>query len=158
MSLGERLRKARAHANLTQKQLEAKSGVSQKTISKIERGDQDASTQVVQLASACGVNSAWLATGKGEMAPQIADVVREAPSPSYEALPAEAQEIARVWLKLPPERREWFRDLMSLEAIVATHYPWLTFGRPRRESYDEYERRVERDILRLAAKLQGANK
>lgn len=43
---------------------------------------------------------------------------------------------------------------MSLEAIVHTHYPWLMFGRPKQESYDQYERRVERDILRLAARLQ----
>lgn len=108
------------------------------------------------VADWLGVRIAWLRDGEGTKTDTMQIVAQEPDAPSY--LPPEAIEIARVWLKMPPERREWFRDLMSLEAIVATHYPWLMFGRPRRESYDEYERRVERDILRLAARLQKVDK
>lgn len=151
-TLGSRLKKARAHAKLSQKQLEERSHVSQKTISKIERGDQDSSTQVVQLARACGVDVDWLATGKGDM---LASVGVAEPAANYGALSEEALEIAQMWSQLQPDRRSWFRDLMALEAIVAKHYPWLTFGRPKRESYNEYERRIERDLLRIAARLQG---
>lgn len=67
MTLGQRLKLARAHAGLTQKQLEDKSGVSQQTISNIENDLQDKSTDVVQLAMACGVNSEWLAVEAGVM-------------------------------------------------------------------------------------------
>jgi len=49
---------------LTQEELARASGVSQKTISKIERGDQAASSAVVQLARACGVTPDWLAEGR----------------------------------------------------------------------------------------------
>jgi transcriptional regulator with XRE-family HTH domain len=65
--LGERLKKAREYAGLTQKELETKSGVLQQMISKIENGRQDTSAYVVQLAVACGVRPEWLAMGQGEM-------------------------------------------------------------------------------------------
>jgi transcriptional regulator with XRE-family HTH domain len=151
-TLGSRLKEARAHAGIAQKELETRSGVSQKTISKIERGDQDSSTQIVQLARACGVSADWLATGQGAMLG--AHEVRE-PLAEYRGLSRDALEIARMYSQLTPERREWFRNLMALEAIVTKHYPWLMFGRPKKESYDEYERRIERDLLRIAARLQG---
>jgi transcriptional regulator with XRE-family HTH domain len=68
MNLGERLKKAREHAGLTQKELEEKSGVLQQMISKIEKGRQDTSAYIVQLAVACGVRPEWLGMGQGEMA------------------------------------------------------------------------------------------
>lgn len=65
MNFGERLRHAREQiAHLTQKELETASGVSQKTISKLELGNQEGSTYVVQLALACGVRPEWLAIGE----------------------------------------------------------------------------------------------
>jgi len=64
-SLGERLREARIAAHLSQGQLSAAAGLSQKTISKIERGDQSGSTAIAQLARAVGVNALWLAEEKG---------------------------------------------------------------------------------------------
>lgn len=68
MTLGERLKAARRYANLdTQEQLAKKSGVSQQTISKIERGLVDSSGYVVHLAKACGVRPEWLAMEDGEM-------------------------------------------------------------------------------------------
>lgn len=68
MTLAERLKAARKFAGLTQKQLEEKSGVTQQTISNIEQGIQDKSTDVVKLAIACGVRAEWLSEGVGEMA------------------------------------------------------------------------------------------
>lgn len=67
MNFGERLKQARRHAGLTQQELAEKSYVKQGTISKIERGDTDSSTFTVQLSTACGVRSEWLAVGDGEM-------------------------------------------------------------------------------------------
>lgn len=68
MTLGERLKAARQHAHLdTQEKLAKKSGVSQQTISKIERGMVDSSGYVVHLAKACGVRPEWLAMEDGEM-------------------------------------------------------------------------------------------
>jgi len=52
MKYGERLRKARKLRKLSQPQLAELSGVGQGSISKIERGDQEASTFDVPLAIA----------------------------------------------------------------------------------------------------------
>lgn len=68
MKIGERLKLARAHANLdTQQDLAEKSGVPQQTISKIERGAAKSSVFIVQLAIACNVRPEWLAIESGPM-------------------------------------------------------------------------------------------
>ena len=68
MTLGERLKAARAHANLdTQQDLAEKSKVPQQTISKIERGAAKTSAFIVQLAVACNVRPEWLAIESGPM-------------------------------------------------------------------------------------------
>lgn len=93
MTLGERLRKAREHARLSQQALEERSGVSQKTISKIERGDQEGSTQIAALAIACGVRMEWLATEAGEMLTNRA----EQPVGTYSVLSDAALGLARAF-------------------------------------------------------------
>ncbi len=67
MKFGARLKVAREYAKLTQSELATKSGVSQVTISKIEREESDSSSFTVQLAVACGVRPEWLAIEQGEM-------------------------------------------------------------------------------------------
>lgn len=109
--------------------------------------------RMAKIADWLGVKVSWLRDGEGEILKQQL-VAEEPAAANVWGLTDDAIEIARVWMKMPPERQRCFRDLMCLEAVVATHYPWLTFGRPKSESYNEYERRVERDIMRIAAKLQ----
>lgn len=69
------------------------------------------------------------------------------------SLTKEAEQIARAWQKLPPARQQAFRDSIFLEAIVSQQYPWLIRGRPPGESYDDFERRMERDIVRVTKRL-----
>lgn len=66
MNFSDRLRKARAHARLSQRTLAERVGISQPGYQKLERGAAG-SKFVAQIAYACGVNPEWLATGKGEM-------------------------------------------------------------------------------------------
>jgi len=66
MKFCERLRIARKNLGWTQAELSEKSGISQATISKIERGDQEQSVHTPVLASALQVDSLWLATGTGQ--------------------------------------------------------------------------------------------
>lgn len=63
---GKRVKAARKHAQLNQKQLAAAVGVSQSNISQIEASAYE-SAFTTQIAAACGVNPLWLATGDGEM-------------------------------------------------------------------------------------------
>ena len=70
MKYGERLRLAREHKKMTQNDLVKSSGVKQGTISKIERGDQDASSFDVDLAYALDIDPMWLKTGEKKFEPQ----------------------------------------------------------------------------------------
>lgn len=63
---GLRLRAARKHAKLTQVQLAKAVGMSQGSLSEAELSAAGSSF-TPQLATACGVNAHWLATGEGQM-------------------------------------------------------------------------------------------
>lgn len=54
---------------MTQIDLARKAGVSQTTISDIERGRNHGSTEITAIAAALGVNALWLADGKGPQYP-----------------------------------------------------------------------------------------
>lgn len=99
----------------------------------------------------------WLRDGEGpkrageQVAGGQAQAAHDIAAEPY--MSEEAREIAQIWSNLPDERRQWFRDLMVLEAVVSKHYPWLMFGRPKAESYREYEKRVEHDFIRATKRL-----
>lgn len=63
---GRRLKLARKHAKLTQKQLAPLAGMSQSNLSELETVAHE-SGKTVQLAAATGVDAHWLATGEGNM-------------------------------------------------------------------------------------------
>ena len=72
-TLSTRLRQARRFANLTQIQLTERinasfdAGVTQPAIQRIESGKVKSTRYIAQIASVCGVNALWLATGQGKM-------------------------------------------------------------------------------------------
>lgn len=68
-TLGDRLKKARKRARISQEELANKCNVSQGVISKIERGDQDRSTKTNEFAKILMCDPYWLATGEGEIIP-----------------------------------------------------------------------------------------
>ena len=148
MTLGLRLRRARKHAKLTQKELESASGVSQKTISKIERGAQGSSSAIVQLASACGVRPQWLATNDQPMIEPSAPPRLAQRPPQYAALSDEAIDLARAWMSLPPERRECVRVQIFIEAVATSLHPYLRSGRPAAKAYADFEKSVQADYDR----------
>ncbi len=63
-TLAGRLRYARKAAKMTQTQLADAIGVSQGIVSQIETGTNKQTVYIAQLATACGVDAGWLATGK----------------------------------------------------------------------------------------------
>ena len=64
-TVGQRLRTARKRRGLTQPQLAQRSGVSQTSISDLERGRSDTSRDLVSLARALDCSLDWLADGNG---------------------------------------------------------------------------------------------
>lgn len=145
MRFGERLKKARIDAGLSQKQLEAASGVSQKTISKIERGDQEGSTQVAALARACGVNTDWLASEHGPMNGAGTSLAKQERA-EYAALSPDSLEIARAFEQLQPQAREYIREQVFIYTVIDKSFPWLRHGRPMGKTYDEFEKWHQRNI------------
>lgn len=68
-------------------------------------------------------------------------------------LTPEALDVARAWLQLSPGRQQAVRESIFLEAVVAKQYPWLLTGRPPGQSYNDYERAVLSDIVRITKRM-----
>ncbi len=66
MSLAQRLKQSRAQAQISQRELAKRSGLSQQLISKLENGLVESTTEVFRLAEALRVDPRWLATGQGD--------------------------------------------------------------------------------------------
>ena len=66
-SLGDRVKKARKHAGLTQIQLAKKVKTSQGAISDIENGRNKESSSLYDIAKSTGVSADWLINNHGEM-------------------------------------------------------------------------------------------
>jgi phage repressor protein C with HTH and peptisase S24 domain len=82
MNLSQRLKAARKHANLTQKELADAAGVSQPVISQLEGGASLKSVHIAKLATTCKVDPLWLSEGVGEMLARRAHGPDENGSPS----------------------------------------------------------------------------
>ena len=67
MEFKDRLKAARKHAKLNQGELATLAGLTQTSISDLERGKSKGSSFSAQIASVCGVSVMWLVTGSGEM-------------------------------------------------------------------------------------------
>jgi len=105
------------------------------------------------IAGWLNVRMPWLRDGEGERdAPRAATALHESAHPAY--LTAAAEEIAMLWVQLPADRREWFREFLYQQTAMIKRYPWLVFGRPSSESYTDFERRAEQNyaaMVQLAA-------
>lgn len=67
MEFKDRLKAARRHADLRQGELAEKAGLTQTSISDLERGKSKATAHVVKIADACGVSAIWLSDDIGPM-------------------------------------------------------------------------------------------
>jgi transcriptional regulator with XRE-family HTH domain len=66
---GERVKKIRTELRMSQAELAKKSGLSQPTISGLERGESQTSGSIARIADALGVSALWLETGMGSPEP-----------------------------------------------------------------------------------------
>lgn len=65
-TVGERVKLARQTRLLTQAALAAKAGVSVKTVSRIEQGEDATLTTLQKIADALAIRPLWLARGEGK--------------------------------------------------------------------------------------------
>ncbi|AYL16396.1 helix-turn-helix domain-containing protein [Pseudomonas syringae pv. actinidiae] len=67
MEFKDRLKAARRHAKLNQAELAVRAGITQTSISDLERGKSKATAHVAKIADVCGVDALWLSDGQGDM-------------------------------------------------------------------------------------------
>jgi transcriptional regulator with XRE-family HTH domain len=65
MSIGSRIKETRKFRGMSQKDLAAKIGIKQPSLSELETGESTGTTYLARIASVLGVNPLWLETGKG---------------------------------------------------------------------------------------------
>lgn len=99
VSFAKRLREAREAAGLTQQQLADACGISNRTISALERGLADGmlADNLFSVADKLHVDPRWLATGEtyaSSVPTSLAEILR-----GLESLPAEQQEAVRALVK-----------------------------------------------------------
>lgn len=153
VAFSDRVRKAREYAQLSQTGLAQILGVKQQAVQYLENPKNAArgSRHTAAIARACGVSDEWLETGRGAMitgsVPGLG--VREHEPPHYPGASGEALQVAAAWDKLSPNAQEWMRDMIFIVATAERKYPWLRRGRPKSETYDEFERRMEQNFAAL---------
>lgn len=113
-TLGDRLKQARRKARLTQQQLEARSGVSQQMISKLERGGSDETAGIVRLAMALGVSPEWLEFGEEGRTFTGTGIQATDPAP---LTGDELEAIRHVRNLTPTQRAEWFKSAKAYEKL-----------------------------------------
>ena len=87
MEYKDRIKAARKHAKLTQPKLAAIVGVTQATISELETGKSQSSSNTSAIAAACGVNALWLERGIGSMLDQEASETDSPSDKDYALIP-----------------------------------------------------------------------
>ena len=71
MTIGNRVKKARKKAGMTQEMLARLSGVPQARISALELNKNKKSSYLIQLSNALGVNPNWLETGVADLSVEV---------------------------------------------------------------------------------------
>jgi len=146
-----RLQLAAEHARVPYSQSaigNALGGVDRRTVDRWFSTGLPNPEMLFKIADTFKVDARWLASGQGDMVTAAAPEPAKAPT-----LPKEAQDIALAWLRLTPVRQHAIREWVFLESVLAEHYPWLLPGRPTGQSYADYEKAVENDIIRITKHL-----
>ena len=109
MEYKDRIKAARKHAKLTQPKLAALVGVTQTTISELETGKSQSSSNTATIAAACGVNAVWLERGIGEMlnTPELESAYQP---DRYRRYPVISEVQAGEWMEICDEFQPGFSD------------------------------------------------
>ena len=115
MTLGERIKKVRRGADLTQQEFGRRIGIKPNSISLIESGNRNASEQVVlSICREFGINEEWLRAGVGEMCVASPSTVLDALAREYNLRQKDYVLIEKLVRMSPRERDGIFRFMQDV--------------------------------------------
>ena len=116
--LGNRLRKARERAGLSQETLAKMLKIGKRTLIDYEKGVSEPKVSVVKsIAEICNVNPNWLLTGEGDMFRRMRDAVEFVPT----AVPIISTESPAGFPSLPPDR-DRIEDYLYVPGVPENSY------------------------------------
>lgn len=145
----ERIRKVREHFGLSMEKFGARIGIGKTSVSLLESGKNNPSTQTVALiCREFGVNEQWLRTGEGEMFEQTRETVLDKLCTEYN-LSSEHRAIVEGFLDLSPQDRDvvlkYFHNIFSPATAPATQNTAIPDKEAQRiAESDEYKSLVEK--------------
>lgn len=141
MSMKTRIIQARKAKGISQSELARLCGIKVQSVQQWEKGTSEPRRErLKKLAIVLGMTETWLLEldqGKKTLE------VRSARA-GYNKLSAEAEDIGRIWQRLPEDRRKHYKDSLFIEMIAINKIPWLRIGRPDSLHYDQFETDLDR--------------
>ena len=113
-TFGLRLKKCRISAGLKQKEVCARTGIKQGTLSELENDKYPTSSFVPHLASLYGVEALWLAEGRG---PKVRG--DSSPRDEYPRISDDDDRVIKALASMTPERAAYWRERVISEARLA---------------------------------------
>ncbi|MFA5922302.1 MAG: helix-turn-helix transcriptional regulator [Methylococcaceae bacterium] len=111
-TLAERIKSERKQYGLSQITLAKKAGISQTAISKLESGESSETRKISKIAAALGVNTEWLATGKGQKyIGQLKESSADYEFNSIEIFKPVTEHPA--WKTITPQTRAFIEDILN---------------------------------------------
>jgi transcriptional regulator with XRE-family HTH domain len=118
-NLNERLKAARKAMHLSQGEFGARIGVTTAAISKLERGQNKLTDQVViSVCREFGIGETWLRTGDGEMFIETENAILSSLTAEY-GLDELDQKILKIYVSLPKSHRDIIKDFAQRLADAA---------------------------------------
>lgn len=111
-SIGERIKRIRKDADLTQSEFGARIGIAKTSLSSLENGVNHPAERTIKLiCSEFRINYDWLVNGLGDMYSNVGDSLLDEIVDEYSLDDLDRQIVAE-YLKLPKEQRQIFRQVI----------------------------------------------
>ncbi len=111
--MNDRIKLLRKTLELNQKDFGDKLGITDASVSRLEKGDRNPSEQTIKsICREFNVNYAWLLEGKGDMFSALPETLLDEVAEEYE-LDELDKLLVKKYMQLPREKREVIKDYLK---------------------------------------------